>query len=274
MRRGWRAILSEGVSEGVFEVVDIKVATFAILALLTGLCTWYRPGGRLTKEAIIAAHEKLVLSGVSPQAATRPCPQHPQATARCMRLAAATLERGRAAMTANHEPLDDIDLKILSELQKDGRIRINELASRVGLSLPPCLRRVRSLREPRRMSTAIRATIDEKAARLRGRVVRIRSSWRARPRRRWKRSKPRLRPCRWSCKAGAFREKRTIYSNASRQMSRACISSFGSLPRCPRSATIRSLPVLGVAKDAPLADPQGIRARLRNRVRVGIQRFT
>jgi AcrR family transcriptional regulator len=57
-------ILKEGVSDGVFEVSDIQVATFAILALLTGLCTWYRPGGRLTKEAIVTAHEKLVLSGV------------------------------------------------------------------------------------------------------------------------------------------------------------------------------------------------------------------
>jgi DNA-binding Lrp family transcriptional regulator len=63
-------------------------------------------------------------------------------------------------MTANPE-LDEIDLKILSELQKDGRIRINELASRVGLSLPPCLRRVRALRA-RGVVTAIRATIDEK----------------------------------------------------------------------------------------------------------------
>ncbi|KJC35507.1 TetR family transcriptional regulator [Bradyrhizobium sp. LTSP885] len=61
-------ILADGVSEGAFEVVDIQVATFAIIALLTGLCTWYRPGGRLTKEAIVAAHEKLVLSGVAPQA--------------------------------------------------------------------------------------------------------------------------------------------------------------------------------------------------------------
>jgi DNA-binding Lrp family transcriptional regulator len=35
------------------------------------------------------------------------------------------------------EALDDIDLKILSELQKDGRIRNNEPASRVGLSPRP-----------------------------------------------------------------------------------------------------------------------------------------
>jgi len=62
------AILAEGVEQGTFEVGDIQVTTFAILALLTGLCTWYRPGGRLTREAIIAAHEKLVLSGVSPLA--------------------------------------------------------------------------------------------------------------------------------------------------------------------------------------------------------------
>src|SRR6185312_170330 len=61
-------ILAEGVAEGEFEVVDIQVATFAILALLTGLTTWYRPGGRLTREAIVAAHEKMVLSSVAPSA--------------------------------------------------------------------------------------------------------------------------------------------------------------------------------------------------------------
>ena len=66
-------ILAEGVEEGVFEIADIQVATFAIISLLTGLCSWYRPGGRLTKEAIVAAHEKLVISGVvpSPAAARR-----------------------------------------------------------------------------------------------------------------------------------------------------------------------------------------------------------
>jgi AcrR family transcriptional regulator len=62
------AILADGVQQGAFEVGDIQVATFAIIALLTGLCSWYRPGGRLTREAIVAAHEKLVLSGVSPLA--------------------------------------------------------------------------------------------------------------------------------------------------------------------------------------------------------------
>jgi len=63
-------ILADGVAKGVFEVADVQVATFAIISLLTGLCTWYRPGGRLTREAIVDAHEKLVLSGVMPAPAT------------------------------------------------------------------------------------------------------------------------------------------------------------------------------------------------------------
>ncbi len=43
--------------------------------------------------------------------------------------------------------LDAIDRKILSELQRDGRMTNVELARRVGISAPPCLRRVRTLEE-------------------------------------------------------------------------------------------------------------------------------
>ena len=42
---------------------------------------------------------------------------------------------------------DDIDMQILRELQEDGRMTNVELADRVGLTAPPCLRRVRSLEE-------------------------------------------------------------------------------------------------------------------------------
>ncbi|CAI3936551.1 MULTISPECIES: Lrp/AsnC family transcriptional regulator [Commensalibacter] len=41
--------------------------------------------------------------------------------------------------------LDRIDWLILDELQKDGRITNIDLAQRVGISAPPCLRRVRRL---------------------------------------------------------------------------------------------------------------------------------
>ncbi len=43
--------------------------------------------------------------------------------------------------------LDAIDRKILAELQADGRMTNVELARRVGISAPPCLRRVRNLEE-------------------------------------------------------------------------------------------------------------------------------
>ncbi|MGI3168764.1 Lrp/AsnC family transcriptional regulator [Pseudooceanicola sp. C21-150M6] len=43
--------------------------------------------------------------------------------------------------------LDQIDRKILAELQADGRMTNVELAKRVGISAPPCLRRVRTLED-------------------------------------------------------------------------------------------------------------------------------
>lgn len=42
-------------------------------------------------------------------------------------------------------PLDKIDRKILSLLQKDGRMAMTDLAERVGLSPSPCTERVRRL---------------------------------------------------------------------------------------------------------------------------------
>ena len=43
--------------------------------------------------------------------------------------------------------LDEIDLRILRDLQNDGRITNVDLARRAGISAPPCLRRVRALEE-------------------------------------------------------------------------------------------------------------------------------
>ncbi len=43
--------------------------------------------------------------------------------------------------------LDQIDRKILRDLQSDGRMTNVELSHRVGISAPPCLRRVRALED-------------------------------------------------------------------------------------------------------------------------------
>ncbi|WP_164985941.1 Lrp/AsnC family transcriptional regulator [Bosea sp. Tri-44] len=57
--------------------------------------------------------------------------------------------------------LDEIDLRILAELQSDGRMTNVELSSRVGISPPPCLRRVRALEEAG-VITGYRALLDER----------------------------------------------------------------------------------------------------------------
>ncbi|MEU4033332.1 Lrp/AsnC family transcriptional regulator [Streptomyces collinus] len=41
--------------------------------------------------------------------------------------------------------MDDVDRKILAELQQDGRLTVTELAARVRLSVSPCHRRLREL---------------------------------------------------------------------------------------------------------------------------------
>jgi AcrR family transcriptional regulator len=58
------AILHEGRRKKAFRLSDPKVTAYAIIALLTGVCTWYRQGGRLSKEDIIDLHQKLVLDAV------------------------------------------------------------------------------------------------------------------------------------------------------------------------------------------------------------------
>jgi len=57
--------------------------------------------------------------------------------------------------------LDAIDLKILAELQADGRMTNVELSRRVGISAPPCLRRVRALEDAGYLR-GYRALLDEK----------------------------------------------------------------------------------------------------------------
>jgi DNA-binding Lrp family transcriptional regulator len=52
----------------------------------------------------------------------------------------------KAAMPLKTD-LDAIDWKILRELQREGRITNVELSSRVGISAPPCLRRVKRLED-------------------------------------------------------------------------------------------------------------------------------
>ncbi|MGE3915928.1 MAG: Lrp/AsnC family transcriptional regulator, partial [Hyphomicrobiaceae bacterium] len=48
-------------------------------------------------------------------------------------------------MTLPIMPLDDIDRRMLAALQENGRLTATELAEKVGLTVCPCLRRLRLL---------------------------------------------------------------------------------------------------------------------------------
>lgn len=58
-------ILRQGAADGLFEVPEPKVATYAVISMLTGICMWYRPGGRLTQEELVDLYTGLVVGGVT-----------------------------------------------------------------------------------------------------------------------------------------------------------------------------------------------------------------
>lgn len=68
MRRGYedrlQQMLQDGVAAGVFQVGDTKIATLAIIAMLTGVNTWFREGGRLSLEEVSAQYWDMVRKAV------------------------------------------------------------------------------------------------------------------------------------------------------------------------------------------------------------------
>ena len=59
------AILQAGVDERVFAVVDTKIATLAVIAMLTGVNTWFREGGRLSLDQVTAQYWDMVRKAVA-----------------------------------------------------------------------------------------------------------------------------------------------------------------------------------------------------------------
>ncbi|MFB9265534.1 Lrp/AsnC family transcriptional regulator [Bradyrhizobium erythrophlei] len=153
----------------------------------------------------------------------------------------------------DRQQFDDIDLRILSELQKDGRIRINELAVRVGITAPPCLRRVRALRS-RGVIRAIRATLDERLLgyevttfvliQLESQTLSAIEAFEAAVA-----GVPHFLQC-WRISGDADFMLRCVASDVEEM--RQQLLQFAGLPNVRK---IRSFPVLGTSKDAPLPIP-------------------
>lgn len=57
-------ILKDGVRLGVFHIPDTKIATLAVIAMLNGVMTWYRSGGRLSLDEVEAIYWDMVQKSV------------------------------------------------------------------------------------------------------------------------------------------------------------------------------------------------------------------
>ncbi len=59
------SILRAGQAEGCFALPDTKLATLAIIAMLTGVNTWFREGGRFSRAAVEQIYWDMVRKAVA-----------------------------------------------------------------------------------------------------------------------------------------------------------------------------------------------------------------
>ena len=59
------AILRDGQGAGLFDIADTKIATLAVIAMLNGVMTWYRSGGRLSLEEVEQVYWDMVRRAVT-----------------------------------------------------------------------------------------------------------------------------------------------------------------------------------------------------------------
>ena len=58
------AILREGAHSGAFRLPDARLAARALIAMLTGVTTWYRAGGPMSRAEVADAYAALALRAV------------------------------------------------------------------------------------------------------------------------------------------------------------------------------------------------------------------
>lgn len=61
----WEETIATGVSCGQFSILDVKLATLALLQMCTGVAHWYTPRGRLSLDKISTAFVEMALAMLS-----------------------------------------------------------------------------------------------------------------------------------------------------------------------------------------------------------------
>lgn len=69
-----RSILQAGRRAGLFDPGDLRVASYALIALLSGVCTWYRRDGRLGVQPLVRQYTRMAFGMVGARADGAPVP--------------------------------------------------------------------------------------------------------------------------------------------------------------------------------------------------------
>lgn len=57
-------LLRDGMERGVFRQSDVKVSSYAIIAMCTEVATWFRPNGRLSVQQVIDIYTQMITQGL------------------------------------------------------------------------------------------------------------------------------------------------------------------------------------------------------------------
>jgi AcrR family transcriptional regulator len=59
-----QALLLDGMNRGVFRQSDVKISSYALIAMCTEVATWFRPNGRLTVQQVIDIYSEMISCGL------------------------------------------------------------------------------------------------------------------------------------------------------------------------------------------------------------------
>jgi AcrR family transcriptional regulator len=60
----FQKLLQEGIEKGVLRQTDVKVSSYAIIAMCTEVAQWFRPSGRLSVQQVIEIYSEMVTKGL------------------------------------------------------------------------------------------------------------------------------------------------------------------------------------------------------------------
>jgi AcrR family transcriptional regulator len=68
-------LLRDGMERGAFRSSDVKVSSYAIIAMCTEVSTWFRPSGRLSVQEVIDMYSQFIMQGLLNLPGTAQTPQ-------------------------------------------------------------------------------------------------------------------------------------------------------------------------------------------------------